>query len=211
MHAEGVDYTLLFLAIAACTNPPRPQQQPHLAYKHRIFNNQQVTAAVPSYGVGAKSALKKPAAKPAAAAAAAAAPAVAAAATWKLAADDDDEDELVDEEELLTEEDKVRPAPKGGRLGLRFRAWLCFCNWVHERQVVKNNFLPRPQPLLRRPHQLAADDCEVGAAGRKACKDCTCGRAEAEAAGVKVQLTPEMMENPGAGSCGNVSGVLGVG
>ncbi|KAI8468419.1 MAG: cytokine-induced anti-apoptosis inhibitor 1, Fe-S biogenesis-domain-containing protein [Monoraphidium minutum] len=120
-----------------------------------------VAGSVPSYGVGAKSALKKPAA---AAAAAPAAPAVNGGA-WKvdLAGGDEDE-ELVDEEELLTEEDRARPAPVA-----------------------------------------AADDCEVGAAGRKACKDCTCGRAEAEAAGVKVTLTDEMIQNPGVGSCGNCS------
>lgn len=119
-----------------------------------------VSAAAPSWGVGAKSALRKPAA---AAAPATATPA--AAATWKLAVDDEDE-ELVDEEELLTEEDKQRPAPAAAAGG---------------------------------------DDCEVGVAGRKACKNCTCGRAEAEAAGVKVQLTEDMLQNPGAGSCGNCS------
>lgn len=49
------------------------------------------------------------------------------------------------------------------------------------------------------------DDCEVGAGGaRKACKNCSCGRAEAEAKGEKVQLTAEMLENPQS-SCGNVS------
>lgn len=49
------------------------------------------------------------------------------------------------------------------------------------------------------------DDCEVGAGGaRKACKNCTCGRADAEAKGEKVQLTKEMLENPQS-SCGNVS------
>ena len=129
-------------------------------------------AAAPSYGVGAKSALKRPTAAAAAApvgAAAAAAAAPAAAGTWKLAADgDEDEDALVDEEELLTEEDRARPAPAAAAAG-------------------------------------GEDDCEVGKAGRKACKNCTCGRAEAEAAGVKVQLTEEMIQNPGVGSCGNVS------
>lgn len=135
-----------------------------------------VTASVPSWGVGAKSSLKRPdpvvaaSPSPAAPASAAAPPAPAASATaasaaWKLALDDDGGDEdLVDDEELLTEEDRERPAP------------------------------------------AAADDCEVGKAGRKACKDCTCGRADAEAAGVKVALTEEMLQNPGVGSsCGNCS------
>jgi hypothetical protein len=46
------------------------------------------------------------------------------------------------------------------------------------------------------------DDCEVGA-GRKACANCSCGRAKAEAAGVKVELTQEMLDNPQS-ACGNV-------
>jgi len=51
------------------------------------------------------------------------------------------------------------------------------------------------------------DDCEVGKTGKKACKDCTCGRAEEEANGVpKKKITLEMLENPGTtsscGSCG---------
>lgn len=50
------------------------------------------------------------------------------------------------------------------------------------------------------------DDCEVGAGGaRKACKNCSCGRAEAEAKGEKVELTKEMLDNPQS-SCGSVSG-----
>jgi hypothetical protein len=52
------------------------------------------------------------------------------------------------------------------------------------------------------------DDCELGPGGaRKACKNCSCGRAEAEAAGVKVTLTQEMLDNPQS-ACGNVSGWL---
>jgi hypothetical protein len=65
--------------------------------------------------------------------------------------------------------------------------------------------VPAAQPRAVPPAAAAGDDCEVGKAGRKACKNCTCGRAEAEAAGIKVQLTPDMLQNPGAGSCGNVS------
>ncbi|GMH37456.1 hypothetical protein BSKO_05329 [Bryopsis sp. KO-2023] len=46
-------------------------------------------------------------------------------------------------------------------------------------------------------------DCGTKAV-KKACKDCTCGRAEAEAKGEEVKLTPEMLENPqsSCGSCG---------
>jgi len=47
-----------------------------------------------------------------------------------------------------------------------------------------------------------ADDCEVGKSGKKACKNCTCGRADAEDPTPK--LTKEMIENPGVGSsCGS--------
>jgi hypothetical protein len=57
----------------------------------------------------------------------------------------------------------------------------------------------------QRPAVSKQDDCEVGAGGaRKACKDCTCGRAEAEAKGEKVTLTQEMLDNPQS-SCGNCS------
>ena len=46
-------------------------------------------------------------------------------------------------------------------------------------------------------------DCEVGAS-KKACADCSCGRAEAEAAGIKAELTADMLENPQS-ACGSVS------
>ncbi|EFA85326.1 hypothetical protein PPL_02327 [Heterostelium album PN500] len=52
------------------------------------------------------------------------------------------------------------------------------------------------------------DDCEVGSK-KKACKNCTCGRAEMEAAGEeppKPKLTKEMLDNPGVNSnCGSCS------
>uniref|UniRef100_A0A6T7W491 Anamorsin homolog n=1 Tax=Pyramimonas obovata TaxID=1411642 RepID=A0A6T7W491_9CHLO len=50
------------------------------------------------------------------------------------------------------------------------------------------------------------DDCEVGEGGaRKACKNCTCGRAEGEMK-EKVELTQEMLDNPQSqGGCGNCS------
>ncbi|KAL6759754.1 cytokine-induced anti-apoptosis inhibitor 1, Fe-S biogenesis-domain-containing protein [Haematococcus lacustris] len=46
----------------------------------------------------------------------------------------------------------------------------------------------------------AAEDCSTS---KKACKNCSCGRAEKEAAGEKVVLTQEMLDNPqtNCGSC----------
>ena len=52
---------------------------------------------------------------------------------------------------------------------------------------------------------VLADDCEVGAT-KKACKNCTCGRAEQEGAQDKPRVTLAMLENPAVnsacGSCG---------
>jgi hypothetical protein len=50
------------------------------------------------------------------------------------------------------------------------------------------------------------DDCDVGKKGRKACKNCTCGRAQQADNAPRPRLTLEMLENPGVnsscGSCG---------
>ncbi|EIE18569.1 DUF689-domain-containing protein [Coccomyxa subellipsoidea C-169] len=56
---------------------------------------------------------------------------------------------------------------------------------------------------LKRPEVPAVGDCEAGAS-KKACADCSCGRAEAEAAGIKAELTADMLKNPqsACGSCG---------
>lgn len=56
---------------------------------------------------------------------------------------------------------------------------------------------------LKRPELPKVDDCEVGKSGKKACKHCTCGRAEMEESG-KLSLTDEQLNNPqsSCGSCG---------
>lgn len=56
---------------------------------------------------------------------------------------------------------------------------------------------------LKKPELPVVDDCEVGSS-KKACKNCTCGRAEAEEKVVKLGLTEEQIENPqsACGSCG---------
>lgn len=65
---------------------------------------------------------------------------------------------------------------------------------------------PHPPRLLYLACLPAAanDDCEVGAAGRKACKNCTCGRAEEGPDAKPAKLTKEMLDNPTSG-CGSVS------
>ncbi|EGG23739.1 hypothetical protein DFA_05873 [Cavenderia fasciculata] len=77
-----------------------------------------------------------------------------------------------------------------------------------ENDVIDENDLLSEQDKSLKP-KTTLDDCEVGAKGKKACKNCTCGRAEMEDAGEvkeKPKLTKEMIENPGVGSdCGSCS------
>ncbi|KAI3987627.1 hypothetical protein MKX01_007093 [Papaver californicum] len=56
---------------------------------------------------------------------------------------------------------------------------------------------------LKKPELPVVDDCEDGGS-KKACKNCTCGRAEVEEKVVKLGLTKEQIENPqsACGSCG---------
>ncbi|KAM7484816.1 hypothetical protein LguiA_000825 [Lonicera macranthoides] len=56
---------------------------------------------------------------------------------------------------------------------------------------------------LKKPQLPPVDDCEVGIT-RKACKNCTCGRAEAEEKVEKLGVTMEQLDNPqsACGSCG---------
>ncbi|XP_004505732.1 anamorsin homolog [Cicer arietinum] len=55
---------------------------------------------------------------------------------------------------------------------------------------------------LKKP-QLPSGDCEIGTT-RKACKNCSCGRAEEEEKVLKLGLTAEQIDNPqsACGSCG---------
>ncbi|KAK9274777.1 hypothetical protein L1049_022029 [Liquidambar formosana] len=56
---------------------------------------------------------------------------------------------------------------------------------------------------LKKPQLPPVGDCEVGST-RKACKNCTCGRAEAEEKVQKLELTVDQINNPqsACGSCG---------
>uniref|UniRef100_A0A0D6R058 Anamorsin homolog n=1 Tax=Araucaria cunninghamii TaxID=56994 RepID=A0A0D6R058_ARACU len=57
---------------------------------------------------------------------------------------------------------------------------------------------------MQKPELPQVDDCEVGKAGKKACKNCICGRVEMEEKQEKLQLTSDQLENPQS-SCGSCS------
>eukprot|EP00879_Flechtneria_rotunda_P004659 GHRR01004920.1.p1 GENE.GHRR01004920.1~~GHRR01004920.1.p1 ORF type:complete len:281 (+),score=88.56 GHRR01004920.1:62-844(+) len=81
-------------------------------------------------------------------------------------------------------------------------AWLLSADDMDD-ELVDDEELLTEEDKQRPTITAKNDDCEVGASGaRKACKNCTCGRAEAEAMGEKVKLTQEMLDNPQS-SCGS--------
>ena len=96
---------------------------------------------------------------------------------WLLNADDDDE--LIDEDALLTEEDRQRPAAPVSDCEVSFRLFLSFVRCS----------LTRPR-------------AQVGTTGRKACANCSCGRAEAEAK-VTVENASDLDSLPPS-ACGSV-------
>ncbi|XWS31545.1 hypothetical protein CRYUN_Cryun23aG0085400 [Craigia yunnanensis] len=59
---------------------------------------------------------------------------------------------------------------------------------------------------LKKPQLPPVGDCEVGST-RRACKNCTCGRAEQEEKVQKLELTMDQLNNPQS-ACGNLYLVL---
>ncbi|CAL0304303.1 unnamed protein product [Lupinus luteus] len=96
--------------------------------------------------------------------------------------------DLIDEDSLLTEEDLKKPQLPGkeyfSSLCPRLISIMCDIRLLAKRAVT-------------------VDDCEIGST-RKACKNCTCGRAEEEEKVLKLGLTAEQISNPqsACGSCG---------
>lgn len=156
-----------------------------------------VTAEKPEWAAGAAAPLKKKGGGAVAGGGAAA---------WKLAADDEDGDAhgggaLIDDDALLTEADRAKPVGEfclwmGGAAPL-----LCFL-FLRFRGLG----LTHSPSLPKKNNQITACAPGTAAAPKKACKDCTCGLADAQAGGVekKAVLTKEMLDNPKSqcGSCG---------
>jgi len=80
-----------------------------------------------------------------------------------------------------------------------------WANKGEDEELIDEDELLDEQDRASRPN-TKRDDCEVVGKTKKACKNCTCGRAEAEAAPSQKKLTLDMLENPGVnsgcGSCG---------
>jgi hypothetical protein len=73
---------------------------------------------------------------------------------------------------------------------------------VDDADLLDDDELLTEEDLVRPVPPVVDDSCGPS---RKACKNCTCGRAEEEAAGMPPpKLTQDMLENPGsAGGCGS--------
>lgn len=112
-----------------------------------------------------------------------------------------EESDIIDEDSLLTVEDLAKlQLPIGKYTVFQFSFLI----------VVVNQHLLFPLSLTviidKESNFTSVGDCEVGKA-RKACKNCTCGRAEAEAEEGKLQkldLTRDQINNPRS-ACGSVS------
>ncbi|CAI5951230.1 unnamed protein product [Closterium sp. NIES-65] len=149
-------------------------------------------------------------AAPAASPATSAGVALPAPATWRVATGGagEEEEELVDEDSLLTAEDLVAPAPPPAS------AAAASGELVDEDSLLTAEDLVAPVP----PPASAAAGCGTAKTARKACANCTCGRAEMEAAEEaggeggqgKSKLTLDQIANPesACGSCGG-EGVSG--
>jgi hypothetical protein len=109
---------------------------------------------------------------------------------WAISADDNDE-ELLDEDALLTEADLQRPAlpPSEDDCEARFGV-LCSLTSTARR--------------LRLTRRRRCRCSQVGAAGRKACANCTCGRAEAGTKVVVADAGSDAGVPMPASACGSV-------
>lgn len=106
--------------------------------------------------------------------------------------------DLIDEDSLLTEEDLKKPQlPVGKILGSK--------NLYFGEPSVLNLLDSFVHHSLNRD-AFAVGDCEVGST-RKACKNCTCGRAEEEEKVEKLGLTMDQLNNPQS-ACGNVCPII---
>ncbi|KAK9822804.1 hypothetical protein WJX81_000311 [Elliptochloris bilobata] len=94
------------------------------------------------------------------------------------------------------------PAPAPATSVAVAKAWMLIVDGDGGEELLDDEELLTEEDRAR-PAVPAAEDCSVGAS-KKACANCSCGRAEAEAAGEKAALTAEMLANPqsACGSCG---------
>lgn len=99
----------------------------------------------------------------------------------------DDDSDLIDEDSLLTDEDLKKPQLPLGQFSNPIFYLLCA-------QLFWGDLTGKSFSVV--------GDCEVDST-RKACKNCTCGRAEAEEKVQKLELTAELLNNPQS-ACGSV-------